>query len=149
MFPLDGAFASRNPRSALVAGGGFFRAADPDGVIMARFAWANPETGLASSERVTANDLLGFVQPVPGYWRMMVREGRYIRPGLPVTLFAGGDFWARFADGALMGQRVYASILDGAVISGEAYDAEPTPWFVVTNAAPGELAVISTWSVPQ
>lgn len=140
-----GAFASRNPRSVLVAGGGFFRAADPDGLYMARFGWAKPSTGLAHSERVT-EALLGFVQPVVGFRRQMVQDGVLIRPGYQVTLFSAGDFYARFAGGAQIGARVYASIVDGKAISGEAADAEPTQWVVAQGCGPGGLAIISTWS---
>lgn len=149
MFAIAGAFASRNPRSSLLAGGGFFKAADPDGVYMARFAWANVDTGFVASQPQTASDLLGFVQPLPGYAWRMVRDGRIIRPGAPVTLFGSGDFYARFSGGAEPGARVYASALDGSPISGEADDTEITPWWVAAGCAPGELAIISTWSIPQ
>lgn len=116
---------------------------------MARFAWADTETGFAASHPQTANDLLGFVQPYAGPMRRWVRDGRIIRPGNPVTMFGTGDFYARFASGAEGRARVYASTLDGAPISGEADDAEPTPWYVAAGCAPGELAIISTWSIRQ
>lgn len=148
MLAIAGAFASTNPRSVLLAGGGSFRAADPDGVYMARFAWADVETGFAYSVQI-AGGMLGFVQPYPGYLWRVVREGRIIRPGYGVTMFANGDFYARFAGGAEGGARVYASTLDGSPISGEADDAEITPWWVAAGCAPGELAIISTWSIPQ
>lgn len=147
MFPaLAGAFASPNPRTVLPAGGGSFIAAEPDGVYMARFAWANVETRQASSFPTSPDDLLGFVQPYPGYWRTLVRDGRIIRPGNGVTLFTGGDFYARFEAGAEFGARVYASTVDGAPLSGEHDDAEPTRWRVVAGCGPGGLAIISTWS---
>ena len=149
MLALAGAFASRNPRSALLAGGGFFRAADPDGLIEAHFGWANVVTGFAGNSPSAPDDLLGFVQPAPGYARRWLREGRVIRPGYGVTLFAAGDFFARFAAGAEGGSRVYASTLDGSPISGEADDAEATPWVVAAGCEPGGLAIISTWSIPQ
>lgn len=138
-----GAFASPNPRSSLVAGGGFF-VAGPDGLYMARFGWADPATGLARSERV-AGALLGFVQPIVGFRRQIsVRD--MIRPGYPVTLFSAGDFFARFDGGAIVGQPVYASIVDGKAISGEADAAELTPWVITRGCGPGGLAIISTWS---
>jgi hypothetical protein len=144
MFP--GAFASRNPRSVVLAGGGFF-VAGPEGLHMAHFGWANPETGLAESS--PNGGLLGFVQPVVGSWRRLSVDGLLIRPGYNVTLFAGGDFYARFAEGASPLQPVYASTLDGAAISGEADAAELTPWYTASECAPGGLAIISTWSKPQ
>jgi hypothetical protein len=146
-----GAFASNNPRSSLVAGGGFFKAAEPDGLYMGRFGWADPNTGWAHSDRV-AGALLGFVQPVAGFRRQLTyptRQGVLIRPGYQVTLFNSGDFFARFDGGAVVGARVFASVLDGRAISGEADDAELTPWFVNTNCGPGGLAIISTWSIFQ
>lgn len=146
-----GAFASNNPRSSLLAGGGFFRAADPDGLYMGRFGWASPSTGWARSDKV-AGALLGFVQPVAGFRRQLTRptaQGVIIRPGYQVTLFSSGDFYAHFADGALAGARVYASDVDGRAISGQAAGATITPWFVNTNCAPGGLAIISTWSIFQ
>lgn len=149
MLPLAGAFASQNPRTVLPAGGGSFVAADPDGVYMARFAWANVETRQAASSPQRPDDLLGFVQPYPGYLWRAVRDGRIIRPGYGVTLFTGGDFYAHFPAGADLGARVYASTLDGTPISGEADDAEITPWYVAVGCEPGGLAIISTWSIPQ
>ncbi len=116
---------------------------------MARFAWADVETGLAASQPQAADNLLGFVQPYPGYAWRAVRDGRIIRPGYGVTLFAAGDFYAMFPGGAEGGARVYASTLDGTPISGEAVDAEITPWYVAAGCAPGELAIISQWSIPQ
>lgn len=116
---------------------------------MARFAWANPETGFAASQPMAPDDLLGFVQPYPGYWRTLVRDGQIIRPGYGLTMFASGDFYTRFPGGAEIGARVFASMLDGAPISGEADDAEETPWIVAAGCAPGELAIISSRSITQ
>jgi hypothetical protein len=143
-----GAFASPNPRSCLAAGGGFFRAAEPDGLYMGRFGWADPNTGWAHSERV-AGGLLAFVQPVAGFRRQLSHVtalGAMIRPGYQVTLFSSGDFYARFEAGAALGARVYASIVDGKAIAGETDAAELTPWVVVQPCGPGGLAIISTWS---
>lgn len=142
---FPGAFANNNPRAVVIAGAGFFRAA-PDGLISAHFAWANPSTGLVANVPTT-DTLLGLVQPTPGYWRWATTQnGRLIRPGIQVTLFAGGDFWVRFRDGAEPGALVYASPVDGAPLAGETDGALLTPWSVVTAAEPGALAVISTWS---
>lgn len=122
-----------------------FKASD-DGLAVARFAWADLETGFAANTRTASHQLLGWVLPVYNsvYAVRIARGARFIRPGLSVTLMKSADVWARFASGASAGQQVYASLVDGAAISGEADDAEPTPWFVVTNAQPGGLAIIST-----
>lgn len=141
----EGAFASQNPRATLLAGSLSFRAGD-DGLAVARFGWADVDTHLAANSRTNPTQLLGFVAPVvAGNSAVRVTRGvRYIRPGVGVTLMAGGDFWARFPGGATFGQRVYASLVDGSAISGEAADSEPTPWYVVTDTMPGGLAIIST-----
>lgn len=127
-----------------MAGAGFFRSG-PDGLIMAHFGWADPETGLA---RNIPDGLLGLVGLVAGARRLSL-NGVTLRPGYGCTLFSAGDFYVRFADGASPGQRVYASELDGTPISGEAVGAIPTPWYTVSGCPPGGLAIISTWSTPQ
>lgn len=146
MFP--GAFASINPRAVVLAGGGFFTSGD-DGLIMAHFGWADPATGKAGN-LYNPDALLGFVQPQSGHVRRRLSvDGVLIRPGYAVTLFAAGDFYARFKDGAQAGQPVYASMLDGAPLSGESDAGILTPWYVLQDAAPGGVVIISTWSRPQ
>lgn len=148
---FEGAFASSNPRASTLAGVGQLRAADPDGLAVARFGWADKSTGRAANERTSAQQVLGFVLPViNNYQRIYVGLGRliYVRPGLEVTLAARGDFYARFRNGAVSGMRVYASTVDGAPLSGDDGAAELTPWSVVTSCGPGQLAIISTWSYP-
>lgn len=146
--PTEGGFASNNPRTQVLAGAGALVAADPVGLEAARFGWADLTLGTASNERTTAAQRLGFVLPLCGDWqRVYVERGqRWIRPGLPITLCVRGDFWARFSGGAVPGQRVYADPLDGSLLSGYVASAELTPWSVITSAAPGQLAIISTWS---
>lgn len=142
----QGAFASANPRVCTLAG--MLRAADPDGIAIARFGWANPVTGRAANERTGAEQLLGFVAPIAhGNRRVYVERGQaYLRPGVEVTLFSQGEVWALFPNGAEPGQPVYAGFLDGSVNCGQAADAELTPWTTVNGCAPGNLAIISTWS---
>lgn len=144
----EGSFASRNPRAVLLAGSSAFVAPEPNGLAVARFAWADVETGIASNTRTSANQLLGFVLPVAnGNTAVRVANGqRFLRPGVTVTLMQAGDFWVRFMTGAIAGQAVYASQVDGTAISGQADGAELTPWFVVNDAGPGGLAIISTTS---
>jgi hypothetical protein len=141
----EGVFASRNPRVVLLAGSVAFRAGN-DGLAVARFGFADVDTGLVDNARTSPAQLLGFVFPaVNGNSAVRVSRGqRYVRPGVGVTLMQGGDFWVRFIGGALPGARVFASQVDGTAISGDAADAEPTSWYVVTYAEPGGLAIIST-----
>lgn len=123
------------------------------GVAMGRFAWMAP-TGICLNVRLSVADLLGLVLPQygPGIdWRRVfyddVTQTFRIREGLPVTLLAKGNVWARFKYGATIGDPVYASLIDGSAISGYSADDELTPWSVVSTARPGELAIISTWSM--
>lgn len=141
----EGVFASRNPRATLLAGSLAFRAG-ADGLAVARFGWADADTGFASNARTSPTQALGFVLPVVnGNSAVRVARGvRYARPGVGVTLMAGGDFWAKFDGGASAGSPVYASLVDGSPISGEADAAELTPWYVATDCPPGGLAIIST-----
>jgi hypothetical protein len=69
--------------------------------------------------------------------------GLRVRPGLAVTLHSRGNFWLRFASGALYGNSVYASLVDGQAVSGPADNTELTPFKVCSIARPGELAIIS------
>lgn len=154
----EGAIASRNPRTTCLSGvadglvGG-----SPKGAAVGRFGWADI-AGRVRNFRDAETDVRGFVLPpvqlgnpyADGDWQFAYRETDtgilFIRPGLPVTMCSRGDFWARFELGATRGQPVYADPLTGAVISGYADGAELTPWSVVNSAAPGQLAIISTWS---
>lgn len=146
-----GAFASANPRVTILGGSLCFRAPDPDGLAVGMFAWADPESGLAFNAPPSGASLLGFVLPVwGGNRRVHIVPGRVlIRPGIEVTLAAAGDFVAPFPYGAIPGQPVYASTVDGAPISGYSEAAVLTPWFVCSHAPPGGLAIISTWSKIQ
>lgn len=161
----EGAFAStalfqngqtRFP-SALAGPGGFV--APAGGTIQGRFGWGNVPAGTVSNTRVAAGDQLGLVLPlrarsgagVVGWgwsWEFFdpaVNAFR-IRAGLMVTLMAAGDFWLRFVGGAYAGEPVYASLIDGAAISGQTSNAELTPWVVCSNAGPGNLAQVSTYA---
>lgn len=145
---FEGDFASCNPRAQVLTGPGALVAGNPEGVSVGRFAWADIDTGQANNARTNSQQILGFVLPLCGGWqRVYVARGQsWIRPGLAITLCSRGDFWARFASGAQVGNPVYADILDGSVISGYSAGAELTPWTVLSSCLPGQLAIISTWS---
>jgi hypothetical protein len=85
---------------------------------------------------------------VAGCRRLSVDGERLIRPGYGVTLFRRRFLREVRGRGLAAAARVRLE-LDGAPISGEADDAEPTPWYTVSACAPGGLAIISTWSKPQ
>lgn len=118
------------------------------GVLQGRFGWADPDTGFVTNTPVVGGAPY-IVQPDVrgGYSRVtfdeVVKAWR-IRAGLPVTLFTDGPFWLRFAGGAFVGARVYASNVDGAAISGNTAGATATPWYVSTQAQPGGMAIVTS-----
>lgn len=170
---VEGAFASYNPRFQIQAGPGGL-VGEPNGVAIGRFGWADLDTGLVYSSRQAAENLLGFVYRTPPGWRRTywdaVRRAFISRGGFELTLARRGDFWMRFPAGAYPGQNVWANPLDGTalalprnvvswtadstVITADSTLAtadgstgyELTPWQVVSYAAPGDLAIITSWS---
>lgn len=153
---VEGAFASYNPRFQISSS----LQAEPNGLALGRFGWADRSTGLAYSARQSPSDQLGWVQPVPivgiwADWRYRywdpVRCCFVLRGGMEATLNTRGDFWARFPGGSYVTQTVYANVLDGTALAvdrntGPVDGYEVTPWSVVTEASAGGLAIISTWS---
>lgn len=139
-----GQFASNNPRAVVLAGPLELRAWGDEGVEVGVFAWVNPDTGRVENTRYNAAHPMGFVMPLTNYITIP-RAWGVIPPGYQVTLASKGDFFTVFPNGATLGQQVYASVFDGAPISGETPDAQATPWYVMTDASPGGLAIISTW----
>lgn len=147
--PVEGVFASRNPRVSLCAGQAALVAAAGD-LMVSRFGWADLVAGTVASTRTDASQRLGWVFPQEGTWQRIywdkVNKAWRLRAGLPVTIFERGDFWCRFPGGAIVGAPVYALTVDGTPVSGYTASGELTPWTVVTAGAKGELAIISTWS---
>jgi hypothetical protein len=160
----------RAPFASVTAGPGAPRSNSP-GTIQGRFGWLNSATGLVNNTRTDASDALGVVIPfrslnganggVVGGPRGLAGPqaswtweffdptiapcgGLRVRPGLVVTLHGRGNFWLRFAAGALYGNQVYASLVDGSAVSGPAANCEPTPWRVVSQGSPGALAIVSS-----
>jgi hypothetical protein len=168
--PIMQNLETRAPFKSLTAGPGAARASAP-GTIQGRFGWLNSASGLVNNTRTASDDAQGIVIPfrslngsnggVMGGPRSLAGPqaswtwefydpsvtpcgGLRVRPGLAVTMAARGNFWLRFAGGAIPGNQVYASLTDGSAISGAADGAELTPWLVVTLATPGQLAIVST-----
>jgi hypothetical protein len=143
-----GQFASSNPRSILLAGALAYRASVPDGLQVGIFGFADPDTGFVDNARTSLRSRCALVLPIVQY-RALPHHADIIPPGYEVTLATAGDFLVAFPGGAIAGQRVYASILDGSPVSGETPGTEITNWVAMHNAAPGELCVISSWSHMQ
>lgn len=151
---VEGAFAYSEftITATLIAGRAGPIQAGAGGVAVGRFGWVRPD-GVAQNLRTSEEDVLGFVLPDYGPfvdWRRVffddVSQAWKIREGLAVTLVGAGNFWARFPNGARVGDPVYVNPLDGRAVSGYSPTAEPTPWFVASAARAMQLAIISTWS---
>lgn len=144
---VEGDFASTNPYHTLLGGESRYKAGK-DGVWQGRFAWIDAITGLVSNVKGT-NTIFGFV-----YRDQTAVNAGYlggasllIPKGFGVTLYDGGDFLARFANGAVMGQKVYASETDGTVIASDADKAgyTNTGFTVASNADANQLATITKY----
>lgn len=122
---IEGDWASSNPRASMLAGPGGFVADPINGVIAGRFAWADP---LGIVRNAGGLGRLGFVsrhqpsviQTWPGIGGANAQATLIVPPGLDITLHDSADVWARFAAGALVGQKVFAKYLDGSAVAGTA-----------------------------
>jgi hypothetical protein len=167
--PLAQNLEIRAPYQSVTAGPLAPRSNVP-GTIQGRFGWLNSASGLVNNTRITADDGIGIVIPFRSLngsnggvvggprglggsqaswtWEFIDYSVQppvlRVRPGLVVTLHARGAFWLRFAGGALYGNTVYASLVDGSAISGPASDAEATVFKVCSIASPGSLAIVSS-----
>lgn len=139
---IEGDFASANPRHTLLAGDSQF-VAGPGGLTIGRFAWANSVTNYANNYN-NGGALVGFVhrnQPaVITTW--LGEASLVVTQGLEVTLFDGGDYWAKFAAGATIGQKVYANTATGAVTA--AATGAPTTATVTANFTSGSPTMTVT-----
>lgn len=128
-----GDFAGTNPRTSTTAGPGGF-VAESAGVVVGRFAWGDPATGLASNTR-SSNTVLGFVHRENNaiITPFLLGSVLTVLAGLPVTLMSGGDFWAEFTAGAAIGVPVYANPTTGAASTSSGGGNILTPFFVDTT----------------
>lgn len=155
------------PFASALAGAGAWRAG-PGGVLQGRFGWANAATGNVLNQQTTPADALGVVLPLRSVnaanggviggppqlggpqatWTWQTYDRIYkawrMREGIVCTLMPSGNFWLKFAGGANYGDTVYASLADGSAISGEVSGSVQTPFTVCSNAAPGQLALVSS-----
>lgn len=123
-----GDFASANMRNSVLSGSGAFVAGAnispvSSGPIIGNFAWGNQSTGIAYSINLdTANSQIGFVhREQQGFISTFLAEsGVVIQPGYSITLHSQGDFWAKFAAGGTIGQKVFAKYTDGSCTSAAA-----------------------------
>lgn len=135
-----GDFASANLRTTVNAGpGGFIAFAPPRSPIVGNFAWGNQNPALIDFSNIddsgnpgvgTAEGMfavgsfqgevgteIGFVHreaEIPMYQYLAESVYAYVQ-GQIITLYNTGDFWALFAAGASVGQKVFANYKDGSV----------------------------------
>lgn len=115
---VEGDWASANPRASMIAGDSAL-VASAAGVRVGAFAFASNLNGRVSSAHPGVPSRVGFVnrtQPVviTGW---LEGDSMLLTSGLEVVLTVKGDVFARFADGAGIGDAVYASYADGSVVA--------------------------------
>lgn len=146
---VEGSFASTNPYHSLLNAAEAQYKAAAAGVVAGRFAWVDPVTGLATNVKGSLT-LGGFVLRENTATVLTPTEeySMTIRGGFEVNLYDGGDFWARFAGGATIGQNVFATDADGTLVAATGdtlADHTLTPFKIASTAAAGELAKITGW----
>ena len=114
---IEGDFATANPRSSIAAGEGAY-VAGPLGVIVGRFARANPANNLVTNADPGVPSRLGFVHRDGQRSLITAFLGQAVTsvlPGTEITLMGAGDYWGRFPVAPVVNQKVYASYLDGTL----------------------------------
>jgi hypothetical protein len=148
---VEGDFASVNPRKNVV-GGHFGLVACAAGTTVGKFAWIDPTgtgtpvTSNAAAPLTTAPD--GFVHRDLGsamITNWLADASMVIPAGLPVSLFNGGDLFARNTSGAAVarGVTVYASLTDGSISFTAGAGVVATSFKTTSAANTGELVIIS------
>jgi len=110
---VAGDFAGANPRMS-IPGSGF--KAYSAGLSLGKFAWFNPDTGIARNASANAG-ILGFVhREQKAMLTDFLQEAGVIVPGgYPVDGLAQGDVWADVGAGGIdVGDPVYANNTTGA-----------------------------------
>lgn len=143
---VEGDFASANPRASMLAGPGAL-IAGAAGVIVGRFARAKDSDGTVSNADPGVASRIGFVhrnQPAL-ITAFLGSSSMTVYQGLEITLFDAGDFWCRFAAGAAIGQKVFASYANGTAIAGT--DGSPPAGASVTATTVDTNATITVTAV--
>lgn len=162
-----GDFASANLRTTVDAGpGGFVSAPYPRPPIVGNFAWgcqlpADDAAAEVSGQAAQtgggqcfgnfygdAGCEIGFVHreaELPMF--QYLAESTYAYPqGLIISLYNEGDFWAKFAAGATVGQKVFANYKDGSVYAAASGTTTQTASVTAALANTGILTVSAVGS---
>lgn len=144
--------ASTSPIIAAAGGPGAFKSAAA-GVTIATFVFRDAADPKMVTNVAPAADSVpvGFIQNLG---QATIDYGQsasmLIRGGVEVSPKVGGDFWAKSSTVATVGQKVFASITDGTIATGDTGATVEghveTEWYVSQGAAVGDLIIISTWS---
>lgn len=142
--------ASTNP--IIAAGGGdmTFRAGS-NGVKVATFVWRDATDPTLVNNTGTGLPV-GFVQNVLTATITDINDGVSldIMAGREVSPIAQGDFWAEATTDAVVGQKVFAVLADGTLVTGAAgatvTGAVETDWTVIKTGLAGDTFIMSTWS---
>lgn len=112
---VEGDFASANPRRSMDAGPGALTAGAL--LLVGRFAFARNDTGVTNNAHPGVACRVGFVQrdQIALITAWLGASTMQVPQGVECTLFDGGDFWGRFAGGAVIGLPVFADFLDGSL----------------------------------
>jgi hypothetical protein len=145
---VAGDFASANPNASVVAGPGAF-VAGTGGANVGAFGWADANGAVTNAgSGVPTGFIHRDTQALITTW--LGAASMNIPVGMNVTLMSAGDFWAKTATAATIGQKVFASNTDGSVKTGTAGATiagyTETKWFVGSVAAINELVKITTWN---
>lgn len=114
----SGDFYGTNPRVLTLGGPGQY-VAPPSGLTVGNFCWVNPDTGDVSQSYKAGYQVAFLKRGNNAVITAFLAPAVYsVYGGLPLDLFAQGDFWTAFAGGATPGDTVYADELTGAAVSG-------------------------------
>jgi len=166
---VKGGWASANPHASLLQSnnGDLGENASPiavwmvgaAGAIVGQFAFADTATGKVTSsssggpvmtDTAAGTVRVGFVQRdqfalITPY---MAGSTETLFEGQPITLLVAGDVWAEFADGAAVGQFVFASYADGSAIAGASSTPPVAAATTVTNTLGQPTLTVTAGPVP-
>lgn len=152
---VPGDFADANIRASVIAGAGALTALALRNPTVGNFAWADlrdPGTGTGgqafSNYRGEPTAKIGFVHREQQglITNFLAPTTQIIHAGREVTLMDQGSFWAKFAAGATVGQKVFAKYLDGSVVAQAAGTSTQTASITASLASTGVLTVTAVGS---
>lgn len=144
---IEGGFHGANPHFTLTNPDEGMWVAGTPGPFVGRFAWANTATGVVTSAHPgVATVRTGFVHRdqaavISG---LLTETTNQVVAGQGIDLLEDGPMWARFASGATIGQKVYASYATGACrAAATATPATATGTTASTTSGSPNLASVS------